>query len=875
MKRILATAKFIDVPKNLSSDLLVLTPNPTAAAHLNIPHQSLRSVAREILNRENIGVASPLRSLHVLRSVAAQIAPDRDPRAEAARLRPILDGVLRYGIDILAMKRSGVRSAQDLAQAVDIYCTELLRQGLVDQESVLWKAIEIIKERQAVLVYGYFRARASDVRFIDKLAGDGSIYIVPSGNESIFTSANRSIEWLVEQGWERKPFNECEALDPTLIAQRFAAGLGKSTVGTECSAFAYSNVDAEVRATLAAAKKMIVGGADPSSIAIVCRTATDYEQTISTIASEYGISVSMPSKIALVETKLGNYIRLLFETVESDLEFAVTARLLKHPYGMQLSDESFCLARRRRASGAKAWKCAAVDLEGFKAPSDQFLKDWIKWLVNIIPPKLVRERSAENAAELLSYESFRDALKEMTAFEDGRAMDLAAFSDSVLDVLETFTTPTHPGTGGIPFHQPNTIIGGQFDHVFVLGMVEGMMPATTNQDAVVDFHEQRELEEKGVMFDRPVEFPRWEALSFYYVLLAAKKSITLSYPKAIDIEEKLPSLFFDRLGIVPVNAKPVSISSSREEMKVFLRLGTEESTETFAAARHQFEVERRRESALPYDEYDGVIGIPIRPESRVWSASQLTKIGQCPFKWFSEKVLKLSAVDEADTDLRSSVMGRLYHKTLQLAVERAILAENFRTGVLDELEPAFREAEADEEIAVSELPNWEHRRSEHLITLKKAVESPDFIAEGSRVIATEKSFDANWNGFAMRGTIDRVDETPEGFIAIDYKTGVYVGKVKGTSGELESDIQLPIYSKVALESMFPGQVADGHYFSLKQTKIIKQRSADLDSFAIGVRRILETGDFAVDPDGLRKSCKYCEYDAVCRRGQRNARKQRS
>ncbi|MGH9818642.1 MAG: hypothetical protein ACRD43_00630, partial [Pyrinomonadaceae bacterium] len=63
-----------------------------------------------------------------------------------------------------------------------------------------------------------------------------------------------------------------------------------------------------------------------------------------------------------------------------------------------------------------------------------------------------------------------------------------------------------------------------------------------------------------------------------------------------------------------------------------------------------------------------------------------------------------------------------------------------------------------------------------------------------------------------------------------------------------------------------------HYFSLKQTKILKQRSADLNSFADGVRKILDAGALAVDPDTSRKSCKYCEYDAVCRQGQRNARK---
>ncbi|MGH9819152.1 MAG: PD-(D/E)XK nuclease family protein, partial [Pyrinomonadaceae bacterium] len=614
MKRILATAKFVDVPKSIPNDLLVLTSNPAAAATLGVPHRKLSGVAQEIVNRAGVGTASPLRSLFVLRSVLAEIVPDRDPSAEAARIRPILDSILRDGIDIDAMRRSGSPSAEYLVKVVDAYCGELQKTGLIDKESVLWKAGESIKTRKKILVYGYFRARGSDIRFIDKLAGDGSIFVVPSGNGSIFASVNRSIEWLAGQGWEQQDEPARDNINMTAIAERFASGVGQLTEGIGCRAFVYSNVDAEVRGTLAAAKRMIVEGADPGSIAIVCRKAADYEQTISAVADEYGLPVSTLSKTALADTKLGSYIRLVLEAVESDLEFSITARLLKHPYGTPLSDDSWGLARRRRCGDADAWKQIGVDLKALEAPQSQTSEDWTNWLLNIVPLKLVRERSSENAAELLAYESFRDALGEMTALNGRTLMDLTAFSNSIVELLETFATPTDPGRGGIAFHQPNTIIGAEFEQIFVLGMAEGMMPATTNEDAVIDFHEQRQLEEKGVTFDRPVEFPRWEALSFYYLLLAAKTGITLGYPKAIDIEEKIASPFFERLGLTPAAAQPVSISSGREELKVCLRRDDAADDPLLTAGRHQFEVERRRESALPYDEYDGVIGIPISPE---------------------------------------------------------------------------------------------------------------------------------------------------------------------------------------------------------------------------------------------------------------------
>lgn len=873
MKRILATAKFIDVPASISEDSLVITPNAAAAAKLRVPHCSLTKAAQEILNREHIGIASPLRSLYVLRSITAQIFPDRDPAAEASRIRPILATVLRDNLDIEAMRASGSVNAKHLADVAESYRSELWKAGLIDPDSVLWTAGGLIQDRRKMLVYGYFRARGSDIRFINKLAGDESIFVVPSATGSIFASTDHSIDWLIGQGWSRTDPASSPNHKGEKIAAQFAADPEGSRDESICEAFAHSNIDSEVRAALAAAKELIVGGSTPGDIALVCRKAADYERTVKAVAREYGISVTIQSKAPLADTKLGSCVSLVLEAATENFSFAPTARVLRHPYGMHPDDESWNIVRRQRPDNWDEWTSAGIDLMPFAAGTDKTYGGWISWLLNLVPLTLIRERSSENAAELVAFESFREALDEFAALDSGQPVSLAEFSVALQEVLAIFTTPTAPGRGGIAFHQPNTIIGGEFDHVFILGLAEGMLPAITNEDAVIDFHEQRELEKKGVMFDRPAEFPRWEALSFYYVLLTGKKSVVLSYPKAIEVEVQLPSPFFERIGVRPVHSSRLSAASPREELKIFLRRDDAPDNEVFKTVKHRLTVEQRRESSLPYDEFDGVTGIAILPESRIWSASQLTKLGQCPFKWFAEKVLRLAVVDEADTDLRSSVMGRLYHKTLQLAVDRALGSNDFRSAVLLELEAAFRQAESDEEIAVSELPNWKHRRSEHLAALKKAVETPDFIGEGSRVVATEKEFEANWNGFGIRGRIDRVDETNEGrFIAIDYKTGTYVGRVKGATGELETDIQLPIYSRLGLESLYPGSVADGHYFSLKQTKILKQKPADLESFGESIRQVLEAGAFAVDPDGSRKSCKYCEYDPVCRQGQRNKRK---
>jgi RecB family exonuclease len=290
------------------------------------------------------------------------------------------------------------------------------------------------------------------------------------------------------------------------------------------------------------------------------------------------------------------------------------------------------------------------------------------------------------------------------------------------------------------------------------------------------------------------------------------------------------------------------------------------------AARRHWAVEWRRESADAFDEFDGAIG-QAAPLPERWSVSQLTTLGQCPFKWFAQRILRLSPAVEGDTDLRNDVLGNLYHRTLEIASRGALASQNFREQVQEKLEASFSEAESDEKISVQQLPNWDVRRLEHLQVLRRAVAAEAFIAPGARAVAIEKEFIGDWEGFPVRGYIDRIDESEDGLTAVDYKTGTYISKAKDDSGELKIDLQLPIYSSTGLPCLFPGKaVAGGRYYSLRQKKDLPAKDANLDGFVRKTQEILAAGTLHVDPDGKQKVCDYCDYDSLCRRGLRQSRK---
>ena len=886
------TLKTGHIPKDrcpIPSGSLVLTPHRAAAEHLGVPHVSLRSVAERILRRENIGVASHLTALHALKAAIKRIAPKLDAAAEADRLSQILRTVLRIGIDLSSLRHHGSPRARFLADVAEIYVDSLAKIGLIDREAVLWRVSQLELERERLFVYGYFRARKEEILFIDRFAADESVFFLPCHENSIFEVNRTWAHTLNELGWTIDAANDLTTNDispGTEMASRFInVGLDKDSLqerGNAGTAIAYPSIEAEVRGTIARAKHLVIEGVRPEKIAIVCRTVQPYASLIASVSREYGLPVEMKHMIPVGQTPVGEFVKLLLgsvgpeaesegeETVDRPFEFETTARMLLHPLGPGITGDKWPDARRSHPGSLDDWQKLGTDLAILQVPERQSYKEWAAWLVSVFGSFRVREKAGSNAAELTALNRLIDAINEQTPRQVGRALSFEGFAAEIFDILSMVTTPFGTASGGVVLHQPNTVIGGKFDHIFVLGMAEGMLPAKVTENPIIDFHERKRLSGFGIEFEDAAEVPRWEALSFYFVLLAGAKSLSFSYPRYVDGDPRLPNSYFEKLGLSPEEAAEEFVSSREELRRVFLA-GAESpvTDEVLERAKFQFAVERRRESSEPFDEFDGVVGKALDPSRRTWSVSQLTKIGQCPFKWFSEKVLGLGPPEEADLELPPATKGTLYHKTLEIAVQNAIAADDLRAAVLANLDAAFAEAEASDGLLVASVANWELQRSEHLELLRKVVRSSSFIAEGARVLAVEQEFNTVWMDLPIRGRIDRIDDGPEGLVTIDYKTGSYTGKVKDDSGRLKIDLQVAVYSKAALPHLYPGKkVGTGKYLRLAKRKAEAGKDVPLDPFVASVKETMLSGRFTVEPDVDGEACKYCSFDPVCRQGPR-------
>jgi RecB family exonuclease len=285
-----------------------------------------------------------------------------------------------------------------------------------------------------------------------------------------------------------------------------------------------------------------------------------------------------------------------------------------------------------------------------------------------------------------------------------------------------------------------------------------------------------------------------------------------------------------------------------------------------------FLIEHQRENQTLTEElaqYNGHIGIPVDLETHIFSASQLLQLGQCPFKWFANKILKLLELDELKEDLSPSLRGNLYHKVVEIALNCWQQDNTINLSDPSQLFQWFLEAE--KQLNFPTLPAWLNRRQEHIKTLKNTFQKADFLPEKSEVLKLEAKFTGEWQGLKITGRVDRLDDTPEGLVLIDYKTGGTAPKgVKNAEGEAKIDLQLPLYAAVAAPSLSPDRpVHKTLYYSLTKGEDISPKSfpseAELIEVGDRLKAHLETGNYPVEPDLKEEACRYCDYDLVCRK----------
>jgi ATP-dependent helicase/DNAse subunit B len=349
------------------------------------------------------------------------------------------------------------------------------------------------------------------------------------------------------------------------------------------------------------------------------------------------------------------------------------------------------------------------------------------------------------------------------------------------------------------------------------------------------------------------------------------------------------------------------------------------------AALRRIEIERER--AGPYfGMYDGEITNPdllhlIKLKfgsDFIHSASGLSVYGNCPYRFFAQRVLRLEPRGEAALDLQAIDAGKLLHDILRRFFERhrreplhkldrrKLQRElaNIADTVFDEHErivpPLNRQIwKIDREIRkilldqvlLYELEVQEAAEGQQVLPsyfevafggMKSAAKDPDSKEEPLEL--TRKTF-VGEEAIKISGQIDRVDVAEDNtLIAYDYKLSTGSSRSDIMSGR---SLQLPIYLEALEKLILPDQpIAGGGYYVIRGGQDRRNkglyRASQLDYLHLRAKNSVFTdedwqkireqvvtriwdfldgiraGRFIVDPSERLKTCRFCDYGALCR-----------
>ncbi|HEV7476029.1 MAG TPA: PD-(D/E)XK nuclease family protein [Pyrinomonadaceae bacterium] len=526
--------------------------------------------------------------------------------------------------------------------------------------------------------------------------------------------------------------------------------------------------------------------------------------------------------------------------------------------------------------------------------------------------------------------------------------------------------------GGLRILEATDVRGLRFRVVFIAGLVEGGFPLRASRDWIYPHEERERLKRYGLTLEdiSPATLLKEEHY-FYQAACRATERLYLSRPLVLaDDSETVASYYIDELrrAVSPFRVETETVRRDYEgkalaqvttasELNVTLvrqqerhvhrgdkhdllpqprikRLLTLARNDSFLSdsALRRIEIERERASPR-FGPYDGEITDPdlVALLNRrfgadfVHSASGLSIYGNCGYRFFGQRVLKLEPRGEAALDLQAIDAGKLLHDILRRFFEQhrrerltELDREELRTELMELADRVFDEHERvvpplnqqiwkiDREIRkilldqvlLYELDIQEQTAAAGVVPAYFEVAFGGMRSPARDPDSTDQPLELTRSTFVgeetikISGQIDRVDVAQDNtLIAYDYKLSTGSTKDDIKSGR---SLQLPIYLEALERLLLPNQpIAGGGYYVIRggnerRNKGLHRAGAlEYSKIRANVNGVLSddewrqlrrdvilkiwdfldhirAGQFDVNPSEKDKTCRFCDFAAVCR-----------
>ena len=585
-------------------------------------------------------------------------------------------------------------------------------------------------------------------------------------------------------------------------------------------------------------------------------------------------------------------------------------------------DVQFTALTQSQADELKTRLTAFFD--GVTPPKHADIRSYIRWLIGLLgsDPRADPEdgeRKADenpytlniimrawdheyaNAAivqrDISALNGMKGILRDLLSSDDvlrttfGQAADVSwrQFSSDLKHALETTADdPFNFGRNGqVLVTTASEARGLPHQHVYIVGLAEGVFPAEVSEDPLYLDSEREVLQERGIPMATQAERIDDQGL-FYELISLPRETLTLSRPtyKAgkVWIESHLWRAVTRVFPELPIESRavgsvihPAEAANSSEVMLAIADQLNEQDVMSAESAlsvmnwlpsrdgyaeqwRHIScgrSVELGRLSDSPFDRFSGILSHPDLVaevarrlgDNRVWSASRLKDYGLCGFRYFAKRLLRLEEVKEPEPGFDAAQLGLLNHRILEDTYrkirERAL---SIHEGNLSAALEIFTETALDLLDAAPYLFNFRatatwHEEKQVLLNRLVAMIKQDFSPDSplskfgdSRCVHdletefndVEIDMPPGMKPIRVTGYIDRIDNVDGKLVVVDYKSGST--PISRQEMEIGRDFQMMIYV-LALTNLFEKmeteeELAGGLFWHLRNLKASGVYSAD-------------------------------------------------
>ncbi len=478
------------------------------------------------------------------------------------------------------------------------------------------------------------------------------------------------------------------------------------------------------------------------------------------------------------------------------------------------------------------------------------------------------------------------------------------------------------------------------DHLFLLGLNEGGFPQRYTDGAFLTESDRIAWSKRGIELPHRSDLTAREMFLFYMGISRPDQSLTLSYLESDSSGKPLaPSAFllsllepcgglkqfeggdrFTRISHGQFLPKPTEVAAppdtflggvvslfgdAPDDWKPALSWSLRKDREKVIRAGKGIWAWNHRWKRSPCDRFDGRItdaglcrGLEQRyPHQTVFSATQLSTYGQCPWWFFARYILKLEPLVVPERSLEPISRGVFVHNVLFRVMsalkethEVLRLCDVEESDLLEALDRGVAaEAASIESRHLSYRGLWEIQKQQmHAEMRDYLLDQWKGSASGSQSLHFELSFGMSERGdeltdpksrpdpvaltteageVRVRGKIDRVDraqlEDTKGLMVIDYKTGQLPRSKDIEEGR---NLQLGIYIEAA-EQILKQHSLQGAFHRVGGTKreeLVRDSEELRETALTNITRFvngMRSGKFEVLPTD--KCPSYCPFRQIC------------